>query len=242
MTASIPLEPEAARDALARPAFDLLSHLGGQVGGAAPRRIGVLHTGPAPAGGRIGALFPGAVIETLDLRRPDSAPDVGRDPYDLIASEGAIEWRPALRRLLPRLTARLRDGGALAALLPNDLYEPYRAAARLVAADGPWTNTLLPVAKTRPFNVTLEQLYALLKPWCASVEVWETTALRAFDSVEAIAAAVGTVALAPFLAPLDAPSRAQFLDRYLSGLREAYPAQAGEALVRLPMIYVVARR
>ena len=236
---SAPYSTEAAY-AVARPAFDLLCHLRG----AAPRRIGVLSSSPSAADGRVGRLFPGAAaIEPLDLRRLETIPATAREPYDLIYSAGAVEWRPALRRLLPRLTARLAAGGALAAQLPNDLYEPYRAAARLVAADGPWTSALLPVAKTRPFNVTMEQLHALLKPWCASVEVWETTYLLALGRVEDIADVMLEGVLAPFLEALDPPSRTRFLDRYLAELRTAYPPQAGgEVLVRTPMIFVVARR
>ncbi len=240
MTSRFPLEPAATHDTIARPVFDLLCHIEGPL----PRRVGVLQTGQTPSTARLGALFPGAVIEGLDLRRSEGAPTVAaRDAYDLIYPDGALEWRPALRRLLPKLTAQLRAGGALAAQLHNDLYEPYRAAARLVAADGPWTGALLPVAKTRPFNATMEQLHALLKPGCASVEIWETTYLHAFGSVEAIADAMWDAALAPFLAPLDAPARTQFLERYLDELREAYPTQPGsEALVRAPKIFVVARR
>ncbi len=241
MTSPFPPEPAAALEGVARPAFDLLCHLRVK---PVPRRVGVLRVGPAPAGERLDALFPGAVIEDLDLRRSESAAmEVEREPYDLIVSDGAIEWRPALRRLLPRLATRLKTGGTLAAQLPKDLYEPYRASARLVAADGPWTRALLPVAKTRPFDATMEQLYALLKPWCASVEVWETTYLHALRSVEAIADDMREAVLAPFLAPLDPNSRRQFLDRYLGELREAYPAQpGGEVLLRVPRLFVVARR
>ena len=68
---------------------------------------------------------------------------------------------PSLRRLLPMLVGMVAAGGCLAVEFPNDLYEPSRALMRMIAADGPWAKTLLPIAKTRPFNETMEGLYAL---------------------------------------------------------------------------------
>ncbi len=84
----------------------------------------------------------------------------------------------------------------------------------MIAADGPWAKTLLPVAKTRPFNETMEGLYALLSPVCASVDIWETTYLRAMNGAGAIIDLMRAGSLAPFLALLDEPSQRKFLDRF----------------------------
>ena len=48
-----------------------------------------------------------------------------------------------------------RRAAALAVQFPNNPYEPNRALMRLVAADGPWAKTLLPVAKSQPFDETM---------------------------------------------------------------------------------------
>ena len=56
----------------------------------------------------------------------------------------------------------------------------------MIAADGPWAKKLLPIAKTRPFNESMEGLYALLGSMCASVDVWETTYLYALNGVASI--------------------------------------------------------
>ena len=77
------------------------------------------------------------------------------------------------------LVGMVAAGGCLAVEFPNDLYEPSRALMRMIAADGPWAKTLLPIAKTRPFNETMEGLYALLSPICAAVDIWEATYLHA---------------------------------------------------------------
>ena len=130
---------------------------------------------------------------------------------------------PSLRQLLPNLVTRLSQGGSLVVQVPNNLYEPNRALLRMVAADGPWSKKLLPIAKTRPFNETMEGLYALLSLVCASVDIWETTYLYAVNGVEAIVDLMKAHSLAPFVRPLDESSRRRFLDRYVTELARAYP-------------------
>ncbi len=229
---------DPARSFHTRAANDLFNRLRG----AAPRRIALLRQDAASDRTLIETRFPRAPVESLDLAQLDE-PASSDEPFDLIHSLGDLEWRPSLRRRLPRLTQRLRPGGWLAAVLPNDLYEPYRALARMVAAEGPWAATLLPVAKTRPFNPTLEGLYATLRPLCITVEIWETTYLCALPNIEAIVDFAREGALAPFLARLDADQRRPYLERYRDELDGAYPPQAdGAILVRLPRIFVLAER
>ncbi len=229
----------AEPDPLSRAAEDLLT----RVRDAAPRRIAYLCDSDGCVPSALSRRFPCAIIRALDPFRLD--PDATRheDSFDLIHSNGDLPWRPAVRRLLPKLMARLSSGGCLAALFPNDLYEPYRALARMIAADGPWAATLVPVAKTRPYNPTMEGLHALLTPVSASLDIWETTYLMAYDGVEAIVDRMQAGPLSPFLAPLDRPARELFLERYRAGLQVAYPPQSGgQTLVKFPRIFVAARR
>ncbi len=216
--------PDAAEsDPLSRAAEDLLT----RVRDAAPRRIGFVSASDGCVPARLARRFPRAAIEALDLFRLDQDASSEEAAFDLIHSNGDLPWRPAARRLLPKLMARLRSGGCLAVQFADDLYEPYRALARMIAADGPWAATLVPVAKTRPYNPTMDGLHALLSPVSASLDIWETTYLMAYDGVEAIVDQMQAGALAPFLAPLDAPARDLFLERYRAGLRAAYPPQSG---------------
>ena len=170
--------------------------------------------------------------------RPFSA---GRK-FDLICSDGSLEMVPSLSRLLPMLISMVAAGGCLAAEFPNDLYEPSRALMRMVAADGPWAKTLLPIAKTRPFNETMEGLYALLSPICAAIDIWEATYLHAMENIAAIVEWMEATRLAPFLSALDENDRRKFLDRYAAELREAYPPLPnGLVLLRSPQIFVLAQ-
>ena len=192
--------------------------------------------------------FPDAEIEIFDLSRStDRGQGAGHRlsagrKFDLICSNGSLEMLPSLRRLLPMLVGMVSAGGCLAVEFPNDLYEPSRALMRMIAADGPWAKTLLPIAKTRPFNQTMEGLYALLSPICAAVDIWEATYLHAMPDIAAVVEWMETTRLAPFLAALDAADRRAFLNRYAAEMSEAYPAQPdGGVLLRSPRLFILAQ-
>ena len=182
-----------------RAAEDLLSRIPNR----APRRIAEVFGGQGPMTALLARRFPGAEIEAFDLSRCDdnlaaTLPDRfhtqvlgGRAlnvkiKFEVVFSNGSLEMLPALRRLLPILVAMLAGGGWLAVQIPNDLYEPSRALMRMVAADGPWAKTLLPIAKSRPFDESMEGLYALLSPICATVDIWESTYLCVMTGGEAV--------------------------------------------------------
>ena len=184
--------------------------------------------------------FPDAEIVSLDESLSEQT---NGNEFDLIFSNGGLDLLPSLRALLPGLVTRLAVGGSLAVQIPDNLYEPNRVLLRMVAADGPWAKTLLPVAKTRPFNEGMEGLYRLLRPACGSVEIWETTYLDALAGVGAIVDLMKATSLRPFLRPLDEASRQRFLVRYAAELAEAYPREPdGKVLLRFPMMFVLARR
>ena len=202
--------------------------------------------------------FPHAEIETFDLsqstyRAAERDPDPlchGADSrrlskggkFDLICSNGSLEMAPSLAQLLPELLGMVAAGGCVAVEFPNDLYEPSRALIRMIAADGPWAKTLLPIAKTRPFNERMEDLYAVLGPLCAAVDIWEATYLHAMASVAAVVEWMEATSLAPFLTPLSEVDRGKFLDRYAGELRQAYTALPdGQVLFRSRRLFVFAQ-
>ena len=201
--------------------------------------------------------FPDADIQAFELSRSidglaeplnsphqetdDPRPSPGRK-FDLICSSGSPEMAPSLGRLLPMLLGMVAAHGCLAVQYPNDLYEPRRALMRMIAADGPWAKTLLPIAKTRAFNQTMEDLYGLLSPICAAVDIWETTYLDAMASVEAVVKWMEATRLAPFLTALGETDRRKFLDRYTAELRQAYSALPdGRVLLRSRRLFVLAQ-
>lgn len=201
--------------------------------------------------------FPDAEIEAFELSRSIDGPAEALSParqdaddprpgarrkFDLICSSGSPEMAPSLPRLLPMLLGRVAARGYLAVQYPNDLYEPRRAVMRMVAADGPWAKTLLPIAKTRAFNQTMDHLYGLLSPICAAVDIWETTYLDAMASVAAVVEWMEATRLAPFLTALEEADRRKFLDRYTAELRQAYSTLPdGRVLLRSRRLFVLAQ-
>lgn len=236
-----------------RAAHDLMSRLPA----LAPRRIADVFSGEGSMRSLLSRRFPEAEIESLDLSRSgDPAaerrsarilawPSGGRvaaGKFDLIVSNGTLELLPALPRLLPGFVAMLAAGGCLAVQIPNDLYEPNRTLVRMIAAEGPWAGKLLPIAKTRPFNESMEGLYALLSPIAASLDIWEATYLHVMSDIAAIVELMEATRLAPFLTPLGPAHRRKFLARYAAELKEAYPAEPdGKVLLRLRRLFVVAQ-
>jgi trans-aconitate 2-methyltransferase len=228
-----------------RAALDLLRRIPDR----APRRIADVYKGRGSMSALLARRFPDAEIEAFDLLQlTDRGPNLGDRwlsagrKFDLICSNGSLEMVPTLRLLLPLLVDMVAAGGSLAVDFPNDLYEPSRALMRMIAADGPWARTLLPIAKTRPFNETMEGLYALLSPICAAIDIWEATYLHALPDVEAIVEWMEPTRLAPFLAALDEADRREFLDRYAAELSEAYPAlPGGGVLLRSRRLFILAQ-
>ncbi len=229
-----------AEEQHARAASDLLARIPDE----GQRRIADVRAGPWSTRALLAERFPGAEIVAMDPSRMHGRSPAGAgDEFDLIFSSADLGLPTSLRRTLPKLALRLAPSGRLAVQFPNNLYEPNRALMRLVAADGPWAKTLLPVAKTQPFNETMEGLYALLNPICASVDIWETTYLCVLSGISAIVDFMTASSLTSFLPPLDERSQRMFLDRYTAELTQAYPAQPdGRVLLRFPRIFLVARR
>lgn len=167
---------------------------------------------------------------------PDEAPD-------LIFANAALHFLPDHHTLFPRLMAWLAPGGVLATQMPSTARESSHALMRMVAAEGPWSSRLLPIAKTRPVISEFEDYYRWLLPVASRIEIWMTTYVHAFDGAGGIADWFAGSALRPFLELLADDERCEFLARYREGLRDAYPAQPdGKVLLAYPRLFIVATR
>jgi trans-aconitate 2-methyltransferase len=164
-------------------------------------------------------------------------------PPHLIFANDSLQWLPDHDRLFPRLLSLIADDGALAFQMPDDRQEPAHALMRMVAAEGPWADRLVPIAKTRAVIGSHADYYRWLRPLCAGVEIWQTTYVHPFDGVCAVVDWFRGSALRPFLDPLDEAEREQFLARYMRELTDAYPIEPdGRVLFLYPRLFVVARK
>jgi trans-aconitate 2-methyltransferase len=164
------------------------------------------------------------------------------EQFDIILANAVLQWLPDHSRLYPRLLGKLAPGGVLAVQTPDNTDEPAQHAMRRLAKDGPWSSKLENV-KREPREAA-NWYYDLLHSECSSLDIWRTTY---FHPLAGGAAAVvewfkGS-SLRPFLAPLDAQERSDFLDRYTREIATAYPAlQDGTVLLPFPRLFIVATR
>jgi len=180
----------------------------------------------------------GVEFRLLDI--VDWSPDA---PADLIFSDNALQWVPDHDRLFPRLMNALAPGGTLAIEMPDNHQEPSHVLMRLLAADGPWADRLVPVAKTRAVISSHEDYYNWLKPLASDLEMWRTTYIHPLAGVDALVDWFRGSVLLPYLAPLTASEQETFLTRYKRELEEAYPAQPdGRLLLLLPRLFIIARK
>ena len=236
-----------------QPARDLLARVGIEA-----RRIVDLGCGPGTSTQLLAARYPEAEILGVDNSPQMLAEACKRLPKtvfekhnigawrpsqrpDLIFANAALQWLPNHHELIPRLMSYLAEGGRLAIQMPDNRQEPSHALMRMVAADGPWADRLVPVAKTRGLIGIYSDYYRWLKPLSGSVEIWQTTYVHPLPGVGAVVDWFRGSGLRPFLNLLDECEREQFIARYMEGLADAYPAEPdGRLLFLYPRLFVIA--
>jgi trans-aconitate 2-methyltransferase len=168
----------------------------------------------------------------------DWAPE---DRPDLIFANAALQFLPDHDQLFRRLMSYLAPGGALAAQMPNTARESSHALMRMVAAEGPWSSRLVPIAKTQPLIAGYEDYYDWLRPTASRIDIWTTTYVHPLDGPQSIADWFAGSTLQPFLERLGDDERCEFLARYRAGLKEAYPPQPdGRTLFAYPRLFIIA--
>ncbi len=183
--------------------------------------------------------LPGIAFEIADIRNWRA-----ERLLDVILSNAVLHWLSGHETLLPALMAMLTSGGALAVQLPDNLDQPSHRLVREIAAAGPWAAKLKDAAKARAERHGAEWYFRLLRAHGSHVDVWRTTYFHplAGGARDIVEWSKGTD-LRPFLDPLDATEREEFLARAEAAIAEAYPAEAdGTVLLPFPRLFFVATR
>lgn len=164
-------------------------------------------------------------------------------PADVIFANATLHFLPDHRRVIERLLDSLRPGGRLAVQMPNNTYEPSHAAMRMVAADGPWADRLVPVAKSLTVIGQPEEYYDLFAPRCREIDIWQTVYIHPLEGPDGVVEWFEGSGLRPFLDLLNPGETVDFLSRYRERLSQAYPRQPdGKVLLRYPRLFFVLRK
>jgi len=175
------------------------------------------------------------VLGDFSTWTPEAAPD-------LIYSNAALHWVTGHDSLFPRLVSLLTPGGVLAIQMPAMHDAPLRRLQNEVAASGPWAPLLADAGFARGLLPTGDY-YDILRPWVATLDMWETTFLHVLTGEDAVVQWASGSSLRPFLDRLDPPLRGAFRDAYAEALRPHYPRRAdGTTLLPFRRLFIVAQR
>jgi len=252
----------AFEDERTRPVRDLLA----AVPDIKARSVIDLGCGPGNSTEVLAARFPDAAIQGLDsssdmivaarrrlpqvqfaisgIEEWQDAGHFGVGPFDVILANAVMQWVPDHARVLPALVSKLSSGGALAVQMPDNLDVPAHRLMRETAAAGRWAPLLAAAAASRTAIGSASNYYDILRPMCSKVDVWRTTYHHPLaGGAAAIVEWFKGSGLRPFLEPLDAASRAAYLEHYTAAVARAYPASPdGAVLLPFPRLFVVAIR
>jgi len=191
------------------------------------------------------ARLPGLRFEVADINAWTYGEAARPDAADLIFANAVLQWVPDHARLFPALAAKLAPAGCLAVQVPDNLEEPAQVLMRQVADDGPWRQRLAGADRSRVRIESPDWYYRFLRASCSRVDVWRTTYYHPLAGASEIVEWFKGTGVLPYLAPLDAVERADYLARYSRALEGAYPAPApagGAVLLPFPRLFIVANR
>lgn len=181
--------------------------------------------------------------ERIAWRQADIAGWTAQPPADLIYSNAALHWLADHERLFPHLMAQLAPGGVLAVQMPRNHHAPSHTLIEQGIQRRPGLAGRLK-ANPRPAPVAGPEFYFdLLRPLCASLDIWETEYLHVLKGDDPVVEWTRATALKPVLEVLGPEEREAFIAEYKEGCRAAYPRRAdGSTLFAFRRIFVVAVR
>jgi trans-aconitate 2-methyltransferase len=163
------------------------------------------------------------------------------DNTDVLFANAIFQWVPGHLKQLQRLAGALPRGGVLAVQMPDNLDEPVHVLMREVAQSGPWHEQLADKARMRDVLPAPGGYYDALRPICSRLDIWHTIYNHVLEDAAAVVEWVKGTGLRPFLDPLEAPERKQYLAEYTARVAAAYPPQPdGKVLLRFPRLFIVA--
>jgi len=163
--------------------------------------------------------------------------------FDLLFANATFQWVAGHGAVLSRLFDTLPSGGVLAVQMPDNLNEPSHVLMRETARAGRWAPRLAGADVTREPILTPEGYYDLFQPKAQRIDIWHTAYNHPLTDAAAIVEWVKSTGLRPYIDPLPADERADYIAAYTEQIARAYPPRRdGRVLLRFPRIFIVATR
>jgi len=163
-------------------------------------------------------------------------------PPALIFANASLHWVPNHTHLFPQLISRVAPGGEFAVQMPITADAPYHRCIEQVLAKPRWRDRLAGV-RSHAHPLSAATYYDLISPYAAKIDIWETHYHHVLADALAVTAWASGTALVPYLTPLDASERSDFLSAYAAEAAAAYIPQAdGRVLFTMRRLFVLATR
>ena len=143
--------------------------------------------------------------------------------WDLVFSHAALHWVEDHESLIPRVYSLVAPGGQLAVQMPSNHGHLTHRLIVDIAREEPFVSALH--GWTRRAPVLAIDRYAEILHECGAerITVLEKVYQHLLDDADALADWTSGTALVPYFERLDDGMRAEFMERYGSRLREAFP-------------------
>jgi trans-aconitate 2-methyltransferase len=187
-------------------------------------------------------MLAGAAAYKIDGRLDFIQGDIAayNQPADLIFSNAALQWLDGHERLIPRLAALVRPGGAIAVQMPSNFEAPSHLLLEETARNGPWTSKLKDwrLQSVQPLAWYVEQLLGL----GLRVDAWETTYYFVLQGDDPVMEWVKGTQMQPILSLLDEAEQRAFCEAYAERVRRAYPPSKAGTVFPFKRIFFVGRK
>ena len=143
--------------------------------------------------------------------------------WDLVFSHAALHWVHDHDSLIPRVFSLVAQGGQLAVQMPSNHGHLTHRLITEIAREEPFVSALGGWTRTAPV-LTIDR-YAEILHECGSerITVIEKVYQHLLEDADALADWTSGTALVPYFERLDDKLREQFMERYRSRLRAAFP-------------------
>lgn len=236
-----------------QPSADLIRRLD-----ISPKTVLDIGCGPGNSTNRLYERFPSAEIIGIDSSEnmletaresypnlkfekcfvPDGLENL--DKFDLIFSNACLHWIPNHSELLPKLVARLNDGGVLAVQMPLVQCAAFYKMLNSLVSYGRWEK--LRVIQNF-HNMMPNETYDILAECSKSVTMWETTYYHIVPSHMSVIEWYKGSGLRPYLEMLGDDEREDFISDLLKMIEENYPVQAdGNVILKMPRMFFIAEK